>query len=211
MTTWGLLQGALNKSIHKKSDNCVLSLFFSLTHVPRERWNTGSSEFGCQASVVYSLWILSSGNPQTCCLCGRWLAASCKIPMTDSVTNLHKKYRNTLWIRNVRKFLGIINEAILSAMSWSRGDPYQLLLSTASPNPGVSTIVSSSWTPPSFIKTLDCSTWHRRRNEVHIMLISATNFNPSHVIHKNWHQNTQKYMWNYYYCKLIEPQLIYYT
>lgn len=35
---------------------------------------------------------------------------------------------------------------------------YQLLLSTASPNPGVSTIVSSNWTPPSLIKTFDCST-----------------------------------------------------
>lgn len=36
---------------------------------------------------------------------------------------------------------------------------YQLLLSTASPNPGVSTMVSSSCTPPSFTSTLDCSTW----------------------------------------------------
>lgn len=35
---------------------------------------------------------------------------------------------------------------------------HQLLLSTASPNPGVSTIVSVSWTPPSLISTLDCST-----------------------------------------------------
>lgn len=48
------------------------------------------------------------------------------------------------------------------ARGGSCGNPYQLLLSTASPNPGVSTIVSSSWTPPSFIKTLDCSTCHRR-------------------------------------------------
>lgn len=39
-----------------------------------------------------------------------------------------------------------------------RGGLYQLLLSTASPKPGVSTIVSSSWTPPSFTKTLACST-----------------------------------------------------
>lgn len=45
-------------------------------------------------------------------------------------------------------------------------DSYQLLLSTASPNPGVSTIVSSSWTPPSFIKTFDCSTCDRtKKNE----------------------------------------------
>lgn len=36
--------------------------------------------------------------------------------------------------------------------------PHQLLLSTASPKPGVSTMVSSSWTLPSFTRTLDCST-----------------------------------------------------
>lgn len=35
---------------------------------------------------------------------------------------------------------------------------HQLLLSTASPNPGVSTMVSVSWTPPSLISTFDCST-----------------------------------------------------
>lgn len=35
---------------------------------------------------------------------------------------------------------------------------YQLLLSTASPKPGVSTMVSRSCTPPSFTRTLDCST-----------------------------------------------------
>lgn len=38
------------------------------------------------------------------------------------------------------------------------GGAHQLLLSTASPNPGVSTMVSVSWTPPSLINTLDCST-----------------------------------------------------
>lgn len=47
--------------------------------------------------------------------------------------------------------------------SWKRNyqalRPYQLLLSTASPKPGVSTMVRVSWTPPSLISTLDCSTW----------------------------------------------------
>lgn len=38
------------------------------------------------------------------------------------------------------------------------GSTHQSLLSTASPNPGVSTMVSSSCTPPSFISTFDCST-----------------------------------------------------
>lgn len=51
----------------------------------------------------------------------------------------------------------------LSMLMWERyrhsRTTYQLLLSTASPNPGVSTMVSNSWTPPSFISTLDCSTW----------------------------------------------------
>lgn len=54
---------------------------------------------------------------------------------------------------------------ILRITNEGGGDPYQLLLSTASPNPGVSTIVSSSWTPPSFIKTFDCSTCQRRKND----------------------------------------------
>ncbi len=36
---------------------------------------------------------------------------------------------------------------------------YQLLLSTASPKPGVSTTVSRKWTPPSFSDTFVCSTW----------------------------------------------------
>lgn len=59
---------------------------------------------------------------------------------------------------------------------FTAGNPYQLLLSTASPNPGVSTIVSSSWTPPSFIKTLDCSTWNRRKNDVCIVFTTNCAF-----------------------------------
>ena len=39
---------------------------------------------------------------------------------------------------------------------------YQLLLSTASPKPGVSTIVSDSCTPPSFNTTLEVSTCMNR-------------------------------------------------
>lgn len=79
------------------------------------------------------------------------------------------------WFRNVRGVLRIVSEGLWSVLGWSCGDPYQLLLSTASPNPGVSTIVSSSWTPPSFTKTLACSTWHRRQNKGHIVFTSATN------------------------------------
>lgn len=56
-----------------------------LTRVPRGLWSTGSSGFGCQASVVYSPAILSSGSLQTCCLCGRWLAASCTTRNKDFI------------------------------------------------------------------------------------------------------------------------------
>lgn len=84
-----------------------------------------------------------------------WLPAA-----GNKVTASVKKQR-TPWIRDEERsfdILRIINEGTVSVLSWSCGDSYQLLLSTASPNPGVSTIVSSSWTPPSFIKTLHCST-----------------------------------------------------
>ena len=53
-----------------------------LTHVPKGRWSTDSSGYGCQASAVCSPGTLSSDSPQTCCLCGQWLAASYRIQMT---------------------------------------------------------------------------------------------------------------------------------
>lgn len=78
-------------------------------------------------------------------------------------TNTQKEPLSWECCRVAVRFFRIINERILSVLSCS--DSYQLLLSTASPNPGVSTIVSSSCTPPSFIKTLDCSTWHKRKKK----------------------------------------------
>lgn len=63
---------------------------------------------------------------------------------------------------------------------------HQLLLSTASPNPGVSTIVRSSWTPPSFTNTLDCSTCNTHNSYPQTPL-----FNP-HLGLFHWHGNTQK-------------------
>lgn len=47
---------------------------------------------------------------------------------------------------------------LLAGQRDSDGRAYQLLLSTASPKPGVSTMVSRRWTPPSFMRTFDCST-----------------------------------------------------
>lgn len=68
----------------KEGNNSVVSLSLRLTHVRRGQWSTGSSGFGCRASAACSPGTLSSGSLQTCCLCGRWLAASCRAHVTAS-------------------------------------------------------------------------------------------------------------------------------
>ena len=75
------------KAFTKKGIYFVINLCPRLTHVLRGRWSTGSSGFGCRASAVCSPGILSSGSLQTCCLCGRWLAASCITQITASIKN----------------------------------------------------------------------------------------------------------------------------
>lgn len=87
------LTRTLTKSIHKKPFIVLYTAFVSrLTHVQRGRWSRGSSGFGCQASVVCSPVTLSSGSLQTCCLCGRWSAASCKAHVRAAIMK-----QNLLW------------------------------------------------------------------------------------------------------------------
>lgn len=105
-----------------------------VTRVRTERWSTGSTALGCPASAAGWPGTLRWGNPQTCCRCSRWPAASWGPRI------------------KVRYGDGDINEPMAD------GRAHQLLLSTASPKPGVSTMVSRSCTPPSLTRTLDCST-----------------------------------------------------
>lgn len=109
------------------------------THVQTERWNTGSIALCCLASAACWPATLHWGNPQTYCRCNRWPAASWG--------------RHIIHI-NVRNILCFCNSYKPVTVSWT----HQLLLSTASPKPGVSTIVSRRCTPPSFTRTFDCST-----------------------------------------------------
>lgn len=79
---------------------------------------------------------------------------------------------------------------LLAGESDSDGRAYQLLLSTASPKPGVSTMVSRRWTPPSFMRTFDCSTWPQQA----LIQISPNPFIPQFILKftgklKSWHKD----------------------
>ena len=90
--------------------------------------------------------------------------------------HVHSKHHNQIWnlstlwhskpsymyIENVKDLINLFWQSDWSMKTnstnfWSWA--HQLLLSTTSPKPGVSTTVSSSLTPPSWIFTVDARTW----------------------------------------------------
>ena len=69
-------------------------------------------------------------------------------------------YSNVTTVHHVWFLLSCIVQLVSSCST------YQLLLSTASPNPGVSTIVSRNCTPFSFKTTFVLSTWKHIQNTI---------------------------------------------
>lgn len=158
------------------TSSCYTFISCRPTRVQRAQWSIGSSGLCCLAWTCGSPSTLHSGSPRTYCQCSLWLAANWEDEKKKKNTPHPVEKRGGNWI--IKNIWSFGNVQLCKCLSGKDPDyattPHQLLLSTASPNPGVSTMVSVSWTPPSLISTLDCSTWNTPTLTLFSTLLTST-------------------------------------